>query len=321
MVYIMNIVVFGLGAIGTVFACSLKTSGHHVYGITKESYLKELAGKPLKIKGIFGNKEANLDGIFTGCDALKDKRIDLVVLSVKSFDTAKAIEDIKRIVCENTIVVLAQNGYGNYEIAIKALGNEHVVLSRVIFGAKLLERNVAEVTVIADDVVIGQPDSAIPDDKLIELASLFSNAGIPTRFSKEVYSLLWDKILYNCALNPLGAILECNYGKLTELNVTKAVINQIIFEIFKVANKSNLPLNWDSPQKYLDHFYNNLLPPTKNHYPSMYYDIKSGKKTEIDALNGAIVNMGRQYNVFTPTNEVITNLVKAKETLAKYGNF
>jgi len=317
----MNIVVFGLGAIGTVFACSLKSLGHCVYGITKEIYLKELAGKPLKIKGIFGEKEAYLDGIYTGCDSLKDRDISLVVLSVKSFDTEKAIEEIKKVVGVNTLVVLAQNGYGNYEIATKVLGKEHVVLSRVIFGARLLERNVAEVTVIADDVVIGQPDGAIPDNKLIELASIFSNAGIPTRFSKDVYSLLWDKILYNCALNSLGAILECNYGKLAELYETKAVMNQIIFEIFEVANNSNLPLNWESPQKYLDHFYNNLVPPTKNHYPSMYYDIKSGKKTEIDALNGAIVKLGRQHNVSTPVNELITNIVKAKESLIKDGNF
>ncbi len=317
----MNIVVFGLGAIGTVFACSLKSAGHSVYGITKESYLKEVVGKAFEIRGIFGKKKADLDGIFSECDALYGKEIDLVVLSVKSFDTEKAVYDLKKIISKNTYVVLAQNGYGNYEVATKVLGKEHVVLSRVIFGARLLERNVAEVTVIADDVVIGQPDGAIPEDRLIELAMVFSNAGIPTRFSKNVYSLLWDKILYNCALNPLGAILGCNYGKLAELNETKAVMNQIIFEIFEVANKSNLPLLWDTPQKYLNHFYNNLVPPTKNHYPSMYYDLKSGKKTEIDSLNGAIVQLGRQHNVSTTVNEVITNLVKAKESLIKDGNF
>ncbi|MCX7771212.1 MAG: 2-dehydropantoate 2-reductase, partial [Proteobacteria bacterium] len=210
----MNIVVFGLGAIGIVYAVSLKNSGHKVFGITKGKYLDKLSNPFFKIKGIFGEKEAVLDGVFKDCDLLINENIDLVILSVKAFDTEVAIREIKKIIKDNTLVILAQNGYGNYELACKELGANHVILGRVIFGSKLLSINVAEVTVIADDVVIGQPENKINKEILLNIAKILDNSGIPTRYSEDVYAILWDKIIYNCALNPLGAILECNYGSL-----------------------------------------------------------------------------------------------------------
>lgn len=309
----MNIVVCGLGAIGIVYAVSLKNSGHRVFGITKGQYLKYFYDKKLKIKGIFGEKEATLDGIYKDCDNLLSEDIDLIILSVKSFDTEVAIKELKKIVKNKTFVLLAQNGYGNYEIASKELGSKHVILGRVIFGSKLIEKNFAEVTVIADDVVIGQPESMIENSSLIEIAKIFTEAGIPTKYSENVYAILWDKILYNCALNPLGAILECNYGKLAENSYTKNIMNKIIEEIFIVTKANSIKLNWKSHIEYIEHFYRVLIPPTKEHYPSMYYDLRNGKKTEIDALNGAIVKLGNTKTIPCPVNEVIWSLIKSKE--------
>ncbi|RUM60867.1 MAG: 2-dehydropantoate 2-reductase, partial [Persephonella sp.] len=60
-------------------------------------------------------------------------------------------------------------------------------------------------------------------------------------------------------------------------------------------------------------FYNKLVPPTRNHFPSMYYDIQTGKRTEIDALNGAIVKLAEKVGIKAPTNETIVNLIKFKE--------
>lgn len=313
----MNIVVLGLGAIGLVYAVSLKACGYQVYGITKEKYLQYFSKKSLKITGIFGEKEVLLDGIYSDVEDLPDTKVDLIILSVKSFDTKSAVLKIKKIVKEETLVLLAQNGYGNYEVAKDILGDTHVILGRVIFGSKLLETGVAEVTVIADDVVIGQPDLAIDDVRIMKLAELFSICGIPTRFSKDVYPILWDKILYNCALNPLGAILECSYGTLADCFETKMIMNEIIREIFEVTKKAKIKLLWENVDDYLNHFYHNLIPPTKNHFPSMYYDIKSGKKTEIDALNGAIVRLAKENMVSCLTNELITNLIKSKELISK----
>lgn len=310
-----KILVFGLGALGTVFAVSLKTSGNKVYGFIKNKYLPLLKNKPFKIRGLFGEKEAFLDDLFTKPEELKNTELDLIILTVKAFDTKKALLQIKDFIKPNVLLLIAQNGYGNYEIATQILGKDRVILSRIIFGARLIEPGFSEVTVFGDDVVIGQPENTISEKILNDIANIFNQAGIPTRVSNEVYSILWDKIIYNCALNPLGAILECSYGDLASQEETKFLMDKIIEEIFLVAEHHKIRLNWKNAEEYKNHFYKNLIPPTAKHYPSMYYDIKANKKTEIDALNGAIVKLAKEKNLKVPVNEIITFLIKAKEKI------
>ncbi len=312
----MNVLVFGLGALGTVFATCLKSAGHTVYAFIKKEYLKNFTSKKLKITGIFGEKEAEIDNFFNEPKDLKKISLDLIILCVKAFDTEKAIYQIKEFIKPDTLILLAQNGYGNYEIASKVLGKEKVILGRVIFGARVIEPGLAEVTVIADDVVIGQPEKAIDKTILENIASMLTNSGIPTRVSEDVYAILWDKILYNSALNPLGALLECSYGDLANMEETRWIMDRIIEEIFDVAKASDIKLKWKSSEEYKKVFYEKLIPPTAKHFPSMYYDIKSGKRTEIDALNGAIVELAKKAGLKADVNRIITSLIKAKERLA-----
>lgn len=311
----MRILVYGLGAIGTVFATALKHAGHTVFGITKDKYLEKLCNRKLKIQGLFGEKEAVIDGIFSNPEHLKDTELDLIIVSVKAYDTEHVIAQIKPILKGNTLVLLAQNGYGNYEIATSIIERQKVILSRIIFGAKIIDTGNAEVTVFADDTVIGQPENLISEEELNNIAETFNKAGLPARVSNDVYAILWDKILYNSALNPLGALLECTYGELATNENTKHIMNSIIEEIFDVAKKRGIKLNWTNHEDYLKHFYEKLVPPTAKHFPSMYYDIKSGKKTEIDALNGAVVKLAKQIGIQVKVNETITGLIKTKEKL------
>lgn len=313
----MNFLIAGLGAIGTVFAAFLKSGGHTVYGLTKQKYLEVSQNKALKVSGIFGERTVYLDGIFANPSSLKSKEIDFVIITVKSFDTEEVVKSLYSFVSPPSIFISAQNGYGNYEIISKYVGPQRTLLARIIFGSKLLNPLEAFVTVIADPVKIGQPEGAIAKDTIINLANIIDAAGIPTAYADNVYQILWDKILYNCALNPLGAILECNYGKLAESPHTRSIMDNIIDEIFETTAINNIKLSWKNSEEYKKHFYSQLIPPTKDHYPSMYYDIKGGKKTEIDSLNGAIVGLAKEMNIRTPINEAITQIIKAKENLYK----
>ncbi len=107
----------------------------------------------------------------------------------------------------------------------------------------MLEAGRAEVTVIADDVRIGQPHHAVAPERIQGIAATFSAAGIPTAYSDHVYAILWDKILYNAALNPLGAILECTYGQLAGHAETRRIMDALIEEMFGVAQAYGIPLN------------------------------------------------------------------------------
>ena len=309
----MRILVYGLGALGSAFAGFLKKAGHEVYAIGRKRLINPIKESGLKITGIWGEHKVDLKEVYGSINELPLKDFDLVILTVKSYDTERALEDLKKVSFK--YLLLAQNGYGNYEKVTKVFGKEKVILSRVIFGAKIPEPGEVEITVIADDVVIGNPDRAIDEKELQILAHILTEAGIPTRYSPDVYKYLWDKILYNSALNPLGALLETNYGTLAELPETRKIMDEIIEEIFKVCKAKGIELFHRSAEEYKKLFYEKLIPPTAEHFPSMYWDIKSGKRTEIDALNGAIVRLGKEVGIPTPVNETITDLIKAKEKL------
>jgi 2-dehydropantoate 2-reductase len=312
-----TILITGLGALGTVFATLLKKAGHTVFALTKDRYLSELADRNVRVSGIWGEHEAELDGIFSSIGPLEQKKIDLIILSVKSYDTAAAIEQVKALVRKDALVITAQNGYGNYETVSNAVGKDHTLLARIIFGAKLQAAGRAEVTVIADNVRMGQPHNAVDRGRVQEIAAAFTSAGIPTAYAENIEAILWDKILYNAALNPLGAILECTYGQLAKNPETRRIMDAIIDEIFSVAEARGIALNWKSAALYRDHFYTRLVPPTAKHFPSMYYDVKAGKRLEIDALNGAVVKLAQEKGIAVPVNETITNIIKAKEAMAK----
>ena len=308
-----NILIVGLGAVGTVFATFLKKANHNVFGLVKESHLKFLKDNALYVEGIWGKHRANLDLITADVENLKEVEFDLIIVAVKSFDTKETVKSLTPLINSKTKVILTQNGYGNYETASKYIDKSKLLLGRVIFGSKLIEPFHAYVTVNADDVRIGQPENLIGDREVLDVVCLIKHSGIPASFSKDIYKVLWDKILYNCALNPLGALLECNYGTLAKNPETKKIMNSIIDEIFKVAKMNDIKLNYDNPEDYKKIFYENLVPPTKDHFPSMYYDLKNRKRTEIDALNGAIVKLGENVGYLPKVNFTITNLIKFKE--------
>lgn len=311
----MKILVFGLGALGTVYSCLLKNTGHEITGIDRESISLSIGKQGVKVNGIWGEHSALLDKVVTDLAELKDEEFDLIILTVKSYETLEVASKIKELMSANTYLMLAQNGYGNYEAASRYIDSEKLILGRVIFGAETIEAGVSKVTVIADDVILGSPARLIEKDILVEFARIFSAAGIPTRYSEDVMKYVWGKIIYNSALNPLGAILEVNYGKLAEFEESRQLMNSIVEEIFTVLSAIGQQTLWPDAASYLQAFYEQMIPSTAEHHASMLQDIQRGRKTEIDALNGAVIKLGKQYGIDTPVNSFVSSLLKAKELM------
>jgi 2-dehydropantoate 2-reductase len=311
----VKILVVGLGALGTVFSCLLKEQGHEVAGLDRELVIDRIRQNGVQVTGIWGEHSGVLDKLYTDASLIIDQDFDLVILTVKAFNTKQVTASISRVIGPNTYLVLAQNGYGNYQAAAENIAEDRIILSRVIFGAETMDWGVSKVTAIADDVILGSPRRLVDDQVVVGFAELFSQAGIPTRASEKVMQYLWGKIIFNCALNSLGAILEVNYGQLAKTEFSRTLMERIVGEIFDVMAAINEQTLWSSSDSYLKDFYAELLPTTAAHHASMLQDIQRGRRTEIDSLNGAIVHLGKEAGVLTPANEMVTLLVKAKETL------
>ena len=189
----MRVLVFGLGALGHVFATMLQKAGHEVIGIGRSPIIEVIRKNGIQVSGIWGEHKANLKGVYTCVSELPSQNFDLIVLTVKSYDIKTAVKSVKSLVAPDTLIMCVQNGYGNYKIASEILDASHIVLARVIFGAELLAPGKVKVTVCADDVIVGSPKQAISAQRLQKLASLFSQAGIPTRFLLILYPMFGIK--------------------------------------------------------------------------------------------------------------------------------
>ena len=313
----MRILVFGAGAIGSTVGGMLARGGHDVVLVGREPQMSAIVKKGLHITGIWGEHTVRNLACHTSVDEIVRggamAPFDLILVTVKSYDTPEAARSVKPLVGEGTIVVSLQNGYGNMETLEELIGEEPVLGGRVIFGVELLEPGRVNVTVYAEEVRIGSRLGLVKLDRLLEVADVFTSAGIPTKPTQKISEHIWGKVLYNAALNALGTILRRSYGELAGNPYTRGIMDRVVVEVFAVARAASMELLWKEPDDFLKVFYEKLVPATAAHYPSMLRDIEAGRRTEIDALNGAVVRLARELEIIAPVNLTLTNQIKFLE--------
>ena len=313
----MKILILGAGAIGSLFGGFLAKAGHKVCFLGRKTNNDAIRNNGLKIDGIWGDHLITDISCFESLNQIIDqgiKEFDYVIVSVKSYDTESIVSEYINKFTALAPFISLQNGLGNIEKIENMVGAENTIGGRVITGVEYLNPGHIRVTVSASDPVLGavKKSSANIAEKA---AKIFTAAGIRTDVTDNIQTYIWEKVLYNCALNALSTIININYGKLLSSPAAKDLILNIIIEIYNVIHKENIIVNFETPQDYTEHLFDKLIPLTYDHHPSMLQDIHHNKRTEIDALNGAIVKISKKHNLSSPYNSTIVNILKAKEQL------
>lgn len=311
----MRILVIGAGAIGCVFGGFMARAGHRVSLIGRASHMEAIRSRGLLIQGIWGEHLVNNLDTFVSPTELPSEPWDLIIIATKSYDVREAAVQTLPLLSQGTIVMTVQNGLGNIESSSEVVGRNRAVGARVIFGVEIVAPGRVVITVYADKVVLGSPGQGVEHQRVEEIARAFNQAGIPAEATTEIEKFIWGKVLYNCCLNALSALLEVNYGELMEHPETRRVMSDVIAEIFAVARKKGVALAWDSPPEYQELLLGRLIPDTYAHRASMLQDILNGKRTEIDSMNGAVAVFGEQLGIATPVNCLLTQLIMAKERI------
>ncbi|WP_405322319.1 ketopantoate reductase family protein [Methanobrevibacter thaueri] len=312
----MNILVIGAGGVGIGLATSVASQGANVSIYARGKTAKAIKENGIKRCGLFTHYEIGEIPVYESYEEIPKSHFDYIFICSKTTANEDIAENLNRnrdILKESTKIIIFQNGFGNDEHYLKYFTKKQVFSARVITGFTRPERHISEVTVYTEPILLGSLQGENPDS-LQEIADLITASGIKCEITTEVDKYLWAKMLYNCTLNPLGAILDVTYGQLTENPYTLDIMNSIIDEIFEVIKTSPYETLWDSPDEYRDIFYSKLVPDTYNHYSSTHQDIKKKIPTEIDSLNGKVIQLGKLNNVNVKTNEFIYNLIKAIES-------
>lgn len=312
----MKALLIGSGAVGIGLGASLADSGWHLDIVAKGATKEAIERYGMIRRGLF--KEIKVPagklGIFETIDAVSSA-YDYILVCTKTTVSAKIAQELwenKRILKNEGKVVLFQNGFENDEVFLSHFGPEQIYSARVITGFSRPEYHISEVTVHAAPVLIGSlyRMSLLP---ILPLVQAIQAGGIPCEATEEIGKALWAKMLYNCALNPLGAILDVNYGKLIENDYTMKIMNHIIEEIFEVMSAAGYHTYWQDAKSYQEEFYGKLVPTTYDHRSSTLQDIERKLRTEIDNLTFVIVKLGKKHRINVPYNEMIYQLIKAKE--------
>jgi 2-dehydropantoate 2-reductase len=299
----------GAGALGTAFGGMLAAAGNDITLIGRERHMKPIRDRGLRISGIWGShvvKTLNATSELTATD-----EPDVVLLTTKSFDTEAAIRELQPHIHADSVVISLQNGIGNEETIARYVGEDHTIGGTVITGFEIPEPGEVNVTVTADTTKIGALDNKITP-RLREIVAIFNDAGIPTDAVDNIQAHIWAKALYSAALNPLSAIFRVEYGRLANPH-SFAIIGDIIYEAFEVAEAEGIKLFWTRAEDYQDFLLAKQIPQTANHHSSMLNDIEKGRQTEIDFLNGVFVALGKKHGIPTPVNETIVRVIKFLE--------
>ena len=314
----MNILVIGSGAVGIGIGSSLLSQGVDISFLASKNTARKMKEDGIKRTGLFTNYFFNPQefNVYESYEEIPKKTFDYVLITSKTTSNdniSKKLNENRDILKDDFTILIIQNGFGNDQLFLRYFKTTEVYCARIITGFTRPERNISEVTVYTEPILLGSLQGE-NIEHLKTIADKITASGIKCELSYELDKYLWAKMLYNCSLNALGAILDVTYGKLTENEYTKEIMNNIINEIFGVIAASPYETLWNTPEEYRKIFYTKLVPDTYNHYSSTHQDIKRKIKTEIDTLNGKVIELGEKYSVDVSTNKLIYNLIKAIES-------
>lgn len=312
----MDILVIGAGGVGIGLATSVASQGANVSIYARGETARAIKENGIRRIGLFEHYEIKDVTVYESYGEIPRDSFDYIFIASKTTaneDIANNLNDNRDILKDTSRIIIFQNGFGNDEPYLKHFSKRQVFSARVITGFARPERHISEVTVYTEPILLGSLQGEDPKP-LEEIADLITSSGISCETTDEVDKYLWAKMLYNCALNPLGAILDKTYGELTENPYTLEVMDSIIDEIFEVIKASPYETLWENSKDYKDLFYSKLVPDTYNHYSSTHQDIQRKIRTEIDTLNGKVIQLGDKYNIDVSTNKLIYNLIKAIES-------
>jgi 2-dehydropantoate 2-reductase len=313
-----RILIAGAGAIGSMCGAMLAAGGHQVTMLGRTAHLDAIEAHGLRLSGIFGaHTVRNL--ILTDHPARLGGRFDLILCTVKSYDTESLAGVLADRLEDRGTIVSMQNGLGNIETLAAHFGHARVLGARVITGAEFEGPGAVRVTVSAEPIAIGpapqvaREATAALAERAREITEVIDRSGIPSVAVADVMPVIWAKLLYNVALNPLGALLGLHYGALAKDADLRTIMDAAIGEAFAVARLLDIALPFADAGAYREFFYQRLIPPTFHHRPSMLYDLRRRGRTEIGALNGRIVELANELGLRADANAMLVKLVRAAE--------
>ncbi len=298
----MRIAIYGPGSVGGYFGGKLAQAGEEVVFIARGAHLDAIRQDGLKVESIQG--DFRIFPAQATDDPKEAGAVDVVIVGVKAWDVPAAAEAMRPLVGLSTLVVPLQNGVdapGQLAAALDQPGQPpHVIggLCAIISmgPAPGVIRHAGMNPYIAFNRLDG-----LPDERVAALREAFSRAGVNAEVPADITAALWHKFTFIAAFSGVGAVTRAPAGRLRSVPETRAMLEAAIAEVETLARARGVALPADIAASVLAQV--DSLPPSGT--ASMQRDIMAGRPSELEAQNGAVVRLGKESGVTTPTHAMI----------------
>ena len=301
----MELLIIGAGAMGGLFGALLAPHAAVSLLTTNQEHAAVMGGHGLTLVDLDGATRRVPVRVLTDPQDY-GRRADLVLVCTKTRATAQAAATARDLLAADGLALTLQNGLGNLEQLVAAVGAQRAAAGVTSQAATLLAPGRVR-HAGSGPTVLGIPPGR--EEAITAVAGLFTRAGLETRISDDVDSLLWSKLIVNVGINALTALLRVPNGVLAQTPECDLLMARAVAEAVAVARALSIGLDGERQLERV----REVCLRTADNRASMLQDILRGRPTEIDAINGAVVARGREAGVDTPVNLLLTQLVQALE--------
>jgi 2-dehydropantoate 2-reductase len=306
----MKIVIIGAGAMGCLYGAYLSRN-HEV--IMLDSFDKQV--EAINQNGITvleeDGREENFKNVKACISGEYKEAADLVVVFVKSTFTEDALRDNKKLFGDKTLVMTLQNGAGNDRKIAKYVNKKNIIIgtskhnSVNMGGGKVRHSGSGETTI----------GSNLENNKnLDKIQAILEECGFKVEKTNDIQRVIWSKLFVNLSINTFTAITRAPIGSMIENKYAWDFAEKMICEAVDVAEADGTHFSYREVLNMVHH----VCEDAGKGYSSMSQDVMNCRLTEIDAINGAIVEQAKLYNVKVHYNSLIVDLIHAIEGAYQY---
>ena len=306
----MRIGIFGSGGVGGYFGGRLAQTGEEVVFIARGDHLQALQASGLRIESFKG--DLHLPTVQATSDPAQAGPVDMVLLAVKSWHLAEAIQAMRPMIGEHTGLLSLGNGVEAPDLLVNAYGNQHAMAGLCYLSSILVEPGHIRHVAIDPIVAIGELDNR-HSARVKALRAAFERAGINISIPVDILAAMWEKFIFIAAMSGVGSITRSPAGVFRSLPGARRILEGVVAEIVQVGRMRGVNLPADVAEKTLA-IADSL--PHETH-ASMVRDIMGGRPSELEAQNGAVVRMGAEAGVATPFNQFIYDCLLPQELKAR----
>ena len=298
----MRIAVMGTGGVGGYFGARLAQAGHEVAFVARGAHLEALRTRGLRVQSPLG--DVHLPRVEATDDPAAMGTVELVLFSVKLWDTLQAAEDVKPLIKGTTGVMSFQNGVVKDDILRGVLGPEAVIGGVSYIASTIAEPGVIRHSGTLQKLVFGEYDGT-PTPRVRRFRDACAESGIDAETSDRIELAIWEKFVFLVGLSGTTSLARSPIGPIRDHERSRAFLHDVMDEVVQVARAQGVPL----PADYADDRLAFVDGVSAGMTSSMYQDLERGNRLEVAWLSGDVVERGARLGVPTPCNRAIFDIL------------